>query len=116
MIRTHPKAGFDILESIDFPWPIARMVLQHHERQNGSGYPGGLRGDDILTEARIIAVADVVEAMSSHRPYRPALGVDKALDEIRRNRGTLYDPEAADACVSIFEEGQFAFKDEPAAP
>jgi PAS domain S-box-containing protein len=116
MIRTHPKAGFDILESIDFPWPIAKMVLQHHERQNGSGYPGGLRADDILTEAKIIAVADVVEAMSSHRPYRPALGLDKALDEIEQNRETLYDPEVTDACMSVFRDGKFTFKDEPAAP
>ena len=116
MIRTHPKAGFDILESIDFPWPIAKMVLQHHERQNGSGYPGGLKADDILTEAKIIAVADVVEAMSSHRPYRPALGLDKALNEIEQNRATLYDPEVTDACMSVFREGKFTFKDEPAAP
>ncbi len=116
MIRTHPKAGFDILESIDFPWPIAKMVLQHHERQNGSGYPGGLRKDDILTEAKIIAVADVVEAMSSHRPYRPALGVDKALDEIEQNRETLYDPEVTDVCMSLFREGKFSFTEEPAAP
>ncbi len=116
MIRTHPKAGFDILESIDFPWPIAKMVLQHHERQNGSGYPGGLKAKDILTEAKIIAVADVVEAMSSHRPYRPALGLDKALDEIVQNRETLYDPEVTDACMSVFRDGKFSFKDEPAAP
>ncbi len=116
MIRTHPKAGFDILESIDFPWPIAKMVLQHHERQNGSGYPGGLKANDILTEAKIIAVADVVEAMSSHRPYRPALGLDKALDEIETNRDTLYDPEVTDACMSVFRDGKFTFKNEPAAP
>jgi PAS domain S-box-containing protein/putative nucleotidyltransferase with HDIG domain len=112
MIRTHPKAGHNILKSIEFPWPIAKMVLQHHERVNGSGYPDGVRGEEILMEARILAVADVVEAMSSHRPYRPALGLDKALDEITRNRGVLYDPLVADACVRVFMEGGFGFKAE----
>ena len=112
MIRTHSKAGHDILESIEFPWPIAKMVLQHHERVNGTGYPDGVRGEEILMEARILAVADVVEAMSSHRPYRPALSLDKALDEITRNRGVLYDPLVADACVRVFMEGGFSFKAE----
>jgi HD-GYP domain-containing protein (c-di-GMP phosphodiesterase class II) len=88
------------------------MVLQHHERVNGTGYPDGVRGEEILMEARILAVADVVEAMSSHRPYRPALGLDKALDEITRNRGVLYDPLVADACVRVFVEGGFSFKAE----
>jgi PAS domain S-box-containing protein/putative nucleotidyltransferase with HDIG domain len=112
MIRTHSRAGHDILESIEFPWPIAKMVLQHHERVNGTGYPDGVRGEEILMEARILAVADVVEAMSSHRPYRAALGLDKALDEITRNKGVLYDPLVADACVRVFVEGGFSFKAE----
>jgi PAS domain S-box-containing protein/putative nucleotidyltransferase with HDIG domain len=112
MIRTHSKAGHDILESIEFPWPIAKMVLQHHERVNGTGYPDGVRGEEILMEARILAVADVVEAMSSHRPYRAALGLDEALGEIARNKGVLYDPLVADACVRVFVEGGFSFKAE----
>ena len=89
LIQTHSQTGFDILKGIDFPWPIALMVLQHHERIDGSGYPGGLRGEEILLEARIIAVADVVEAIASHRPYRPALGIDIALEEILQNKGIL---------------------------
>jgi HD-GYP domain-containing protein (c-di-GMP phosphodiesterase class II) len=112
MIKSHPRAGYDILKSIDFPWPIARMVLQHHERVNGTGYPEGARGEDILLEARILAVADVVEAMSSHRPYRAALGVDKALDEIVQNSGILYDQQVVAACVRVFREGVFSFKGE----
>jgi PAS domain S-box-containing protein/putative nucleotidyltransferase with HDIG domain len=112
MIRTHSKAGHDILESIEFPWPIAKMVLQHHERVNGTGYPDGVGGEEILIEARILAVADVVEAMSSHRPYRAALGLDEALGEIARNKGVLYDPLVADACVRVFVEGGFSFKAE----
>jgi PAS domain S-box-containing protein len=110
MIRTHSKAGYDILKSIEFPWPIARMVLQHHERLNGSGYPDSLSGEGILLEARILAVADVVEAMSSHRPYRPALSLDEALDEIAKNSGVLYDPLVVNACVRVFKEGGFSFK------
>jgi len=112
MIRTHPKAGYNILKSVEFPWPIAKMVLQHHERMDGSGYPDRIRGEEILLEARILAVADVVEAMSSHRPYRPALGLDKALDEVVTNRGVLYDPLVVDACVRVFKEGAFNFKSE----
>jgi putative nucleotidyltransferase with HDIG domain len=112
MIRTHPKAGYNILKSIEFPWPIAKTVLQHHERVNGTGYPDGVRGEEILMEARILAVADVVEAMSSHRPYRPALGLDKALDEITKNSGVLYDRRVVDACVRVFREGGFSFKAE----
>jgi len=95
LIKNHPKTGYDILKTIDFPWPVARIVLQHHERLDGSGYPQGLKGDKILMEAKIIGTADVVEAMSSHRPYRPALGIDKALEEISQNRGILYDPEVS---------------------
>lgn len=107
MIKTHPQAGFDILKDIEFPWPVARMVLEHHERIDGSGYPDGLTGDRLLIDSRIIAVADVVEAMASHRPYRPALGLDKALEEISRNRGALYDPGAVDACLALIEQGGY---------
>ncbi|HET7833259.1 MAG TPA: HD domain-containing phosphohydrolase [Gallionella sp.] len=103
-IREHPQNGYDILKSIDFPWPIAQIVLQHHERLDGSGYPNALKGDQILLEARIIAVADVVEAMMSHRPYRPALGLDAALEEITRNRGGLYEPAVVDVCLKLFRE------------
>ena len=109
IIRTHSQVGHDILQKIDFPWPVAQIVLQHHERLNGSGYPQGLHGPDILLEARILAVADVVEAMASHRPYRPALGIEAALEEITRNKGILYDPEVVEACVNLFQEGGFAF-------
>ena len=101
MIRVHPEAGYDIVRSIDFPWPVNDIVMQHHERLDGSEYPQGLAGDQISYGAMIVAVADVVEAMSSHRPYRPALGVDAALDEIRKNRGRLYNPGVVDACESI---------------
>lgn len=101
LIKTHPRVGYDILQEIDFPWPIARMVLQHHEKLNGSGYPQGLSGQDILLEARILCVADVVEAMASHRPYRPALGIEKALDEISENKGIFYDPEVVDALFRL---------------
>ena len=104
MMKTHPRIGYEILKTIESPWPIARIVHQHHERIDGSGYPLGLSGDEIILEARILAVADVVEAMASHRPYRPALGIDKALDEIIQKKGILYDPEAVDACVSLFNE------------
>ena len=104
MMKTHPRIGYEILKTIESPWPIAQIVYQHHERIDGSGYPLGLSGDQIILEARILAVADVVEAMASHRPYRPALGIDKALDEIIQNRGILYDPEVVDACVSLFNE------------
>ena len=110
IIRTHAKIGYDILKNIDFPWPVAQIVLQHHERIDGSGYPGGLSSENILLEARILGVADVVEAMASHRPYRPALGIDKALDEISQNRGGLYDPRVVDACLKLFAEKGFEFK------
>ena len=109
-LKQHPQAGFDILKKIEFPWPIAQIVVQHHERMNGSGYPSGLSGEAILIEARTLAVADVVEAMASHRPYRPALGVDKALEEISKNKGTLYDAGAADACVRLFTDKAFKFE------
>jgi HD-GYP domain-containing protein (c-di-GMP phosphodiesterase class II) len=110
IIQTHPEAGFDILKAITFPWPVAQIVLQHHERLNGAGYPQGLRGQDILLEARILAVADVVEAMASHRPYRPALGIDQALEEINAHKGILYDPEVAAACIKLFTEKGFRFE------
>jgi response regulator RpfG family c-di-GMP phosphodiesterase len=104
LVKEHAKNGYDLLKTVDYPWPIAQIVLQHHERLDGSGYPQGLKGEDILFEARIIAVADVVESMTSHRPYRPALGIDAALDEIERNRSVLYDPVVVDACCKLFRE------------
>ena len=109
LIKDHPQVGHDILKSIEFPWPIAQIVLQHHERLDGLGYPQGLKGEDIILEARIIGVADVVEAMSSHRPYRPALGIDKALEEISMNKGVLYDPEVVDVCLKLFKKKEFKF-------
>ena len=102
LIKTHSQSGYDILKDIDFPWPIARIVLDHHERINGSGYPHGLTGDNILLESRIIAVADVVESMGSHRPYRPSLGIEVALEEIEKHKGTFYDNTVADACLRLF--------------
>jgi len=105
IIQTHSQVGFDLLKNIEFPWPIAQMVLQHHEMIDGSGYPQGLKGEEILLEARILAVADMVEAMSSHRPYRPALGIEKALNQIKQDKGTLLDPKVVDACLKIFKEG-----------
>ncbi|MBM4444707.1 MAG: PAS domain S-box protein [Chloroflexi bacterium] len=114
IIKTHPRASYDILKSIDFPWPVADAVLQHHERVNGSGYPSGLRGEEILLEARILAVSDVVEAMSSHRPYRPALGVEKALKEIVQNKGILYDPDVVSACLRVFWEKHLVLGEESA--
>jgi PAS domain S-box-containing protein/putative nucleotidyltransferase with HDIG domain len=112
IIKTHPQSGYDILRGIKFPWPVAEIVLQHHERMDGSGYPHGITGEEIMLEARILAVADVVEAMSSHRPYRPSLGIDKALDEISQNRGVLYDPDVVDACFRLFTEKGFTFSEE----
>jgi PAS domain S-box-containing protein len=109
LIKIHPEAGYNILKDIEFPWPIALIVLQHHERMDGSGYPSGLKSGEIIIEARIIAVADVVEAIASHRPYRPALGIVKALDEISKNRGVLYDPQVVGACLALFQEKRFSF-------
>ncbi len=109
IIQAHPGGGYDILKSIDFPWPVAKSIRQHHERLNGSGYPFGLKGDEIILEARIIMVADVVEAMASHRPYRPALGIESALTEITGNSGSLYDAEAVSACIKLFREKSFSF-------
>ncbi|MDO9567505.1 MAG: response regulator [Candidatus Desulfaltia sp.] len=110
IIKNHSQIGCDILKSIKFPWPIAQIVLQHHERMDGSGYPNGLLGQEILIEARILGLADIIEAMASHRPYRPALGIDKALEEISINKGKLYDIEASNACLKIFKEKEFEFK------
>ena len=104
IIKEHPQVGYNILKTVDFPWPIAQIVLQHHERMDGSGYPDGISGDNILIEARILAVADVVEAMASHRPYRAALGINLALEEISKNRGSFYDSKVVDACLRIFNE------------
>jgi len=109
LIKTHPQVGYDILKNIQFPWPIATTVLQHHERLDGSGYPQGLMGDQILPEAKILAVADVVEAMASHRPYRPGLGIDNALDHISGTRGVLYEAEVVSACLRVFKENGFKF-------
>lgn len=109
VVRDHCQVGYEILKDIPFPWPVARMVLEHHERVDGSGYPGGLTGEKLLLESRILAVADVVEAMHSHRPYRAALGREAALDEICSRRGTAYDPDVVDACLLLFERDGFAF-------
>ncbi len=110
IIKAHPQVGYEILKDIEFPWPVAKIVLQHHERLDGSGYPLGLKDGEILLEARVIGVADVVEAMASHRPYRPALGVEAALEEIQRGRGAVYDPQVVDACVKLFVEKGFQFE------
>jgi putative two-component system response regulator len=110
LIKVHPQISFDILKDIDFPWPVAQIVFQHHERINGTGYPLGLFGNEIYLEAKILAVADVVEAIASHRPYRPALGIKKALDEISQNRDILYDPGVVDACLRLFKEKGFQLK------
>jgi putative nucleotidyltransferase with HDIG domain len=109
IIKNHSRIGFDILAKVEFPWPVARAVLQHHERLNGSGYPNALGESDIIPEAKILMVADVVEAMSSHRPYRPSLGLQAALDEVRQNAGTLYDREVVQACLRLLNKGEFAF-------
>ncbi|GAB4116371.1 MAG: hypothetical protein Kow00103_12010 [Candidatus Caldatribacteriota bacterium] len=109
LIKDHPNLGYNVLKDIEFPYPIAKIILQHHERINGSGYPQQLKGEEILLEAKIIGVADVVEAMSSHRPYRPALGIEAALDEISKNKGILYEPKVANTCIKLFKEKGFKF-------
>jgi PAS domain S-box-containing protein len=109
LIKVHAQAGYDIIKGVDFPWPVAQMVLQHHERIDGSGYPQGLTGEQMVPESRILAVADVVEAMSSHRPYRPGLGIDAALREIEEKRGKWFEPAAVDACLRLFREKAFTF-------
>lgn len=105
IIKTHPRVGYDIIKNIEFPWPVAQIVLQHHERIDGSGYPSGIKGDRIILEAKILAVADVTEAMASHRPYRPARRIEQALKEITDNKGKLYDPKVVDACLRVFDKG-----------
>jgi HD-GYP domain-containing protein (c-di-GMP phosphodiesterase class II) len=106
----HAQAGHDIVKGVAFPWPVAQMILQHHERLDGSGYPNGLRGNEIIIGARILAVADVVEAMMARRPYREALGLDAALAEIEAGKATCYDPAAVDACRALFRESRFSFQ------
>ncbi|MDD3951183.1 MAG: transporter substrate-binding domain-containing protein [Desulfobacterales bacterium] len=110
LVKEHALKGYELLRNVDADWPLAQIVYQHHERMNGSGYPRGLRGEDILLESRILAVADVVEAMASHRPYRPALGVDAALDEIKNHSGVLYDAKVVNACLRVFRERGFRFE------
>ena len=109
IIKNHCQVGYDILKEIEFQWPVAKIVLQHHERMDGSGYPLGIKGEEIILEARILAVADVIEAMSSHRPYRPGLGLDKALEEIIEKRGILFDPMVVDACLELSSSGKLKF-------
>ncbi len=109
LIKNYPKVGYDILKKVDFPWPIAEIVLQHQEKIDGSGYPRGLKGDEICIEAKILGVANVVEAMSSYKSYRPALSIDEALAEITENKNILFDPEVVDTCIKLFEEKDFKF-------
>ena len=116
IIKTHPKVGYDILKNIAFPWPISQIIYQHHERIDGSGYPQGLTGDEIRLESRILAVADVVEAIASHRPYRAALGIDAAIEEISQNKGRLYDSDAVNACLRLLKEKKYQFKLELSIP
>jgi putative nucleotidyltransferase with HDIG domain len=104
IIKEHSKSGYEMLKDVESPWPLAEIVYEHHERMNGSGYPRNLKGDEILMEARIMAVADVVEAIASHRPYRPSLGIETALEEIEKNKGILYDNAVVDACLKLFRE------------
>jgi response regulator RpfG family c-di-GMP phosphodiesterase len=108
LVKGHPQAGYETLKNVEFPWPVAQIVLQHHERIDGSGYPAGLKGEDIILEARIMAVADVIEAMASPRPYRASLGIEKALEEIERGLGTAYDVAVAGACLRLFREKLFS--------
>lgn len=107
LVKQHPRLAYAILNTVSFEWPVALIVLQHHERRDGSGYPHGIAGDEILPEARVLAVADVVESMASHRPYRPALGMDAALAEIESGRGTLYDADVVDACLAVVRKDGF---------
>jgi HD-GYP domain-containing protein (c-di-GMP phosphodiesterase class II) len=112
LIKEHAQKGYELLKDVESPWPLAQIVYQHHERMDGSGYPRQLKGEEIILEARILAVADVVEAIASHRPYRPSLGLKSALAEIENNKGTLYDAEAADACLRLFRENGFRLEGE----
>jgi PAS domain S-box-containing protein/putative nucleotidyltransferase with HDIG domain len=110
LVKKHPEVGYDILKNIDFPWPIAEIVIQHHERIDGSGYPHGITGEKMLLEAKIIAIADVVEAMASHRPYRAALGIEKAIEEIRGGMGKKYDPAISETCIDLFTKKKYEFR------
>jgi PAS domain S-box-containing protein len=109
LVKKHPEVGYDILKNIDFPWPIAEIVLQHHERMDGSGYPRGITGDQLLLESKILAIADVIEAMASHRPYRAAIGIDKAMEELTADKGKLFDPDIATVCLDLFKNKKFEF-------
>ncbi|MGB9862748.1 MAG: HD-GYP domain-containing protein [Candidatus Saccharicenans sp.] len=110
LMKLHPEVGYDILKTISFPWPVAEIVLQHHERLNGSGYPNGLSGEQILIEARILAVADVMEAIVSHRPYRPALGLEEAFAELENKKGSHYDADVVEACFFLFRDIGYSFE------
>jgi HD-GYP domain-containing protein (c-di-GMP phosphodiesterase class II) len=110
LIKEHARKGFEMLKDVESPWPLAEIVYQHHERMDGSGYPRKLKGEEICIEARILAVADVVEAMASHRPYRPGLGIDAALNEIEKDKGTIYDNTVADAFLRLFKEKGYKFE------
>lgn len=112
LVKSHPEVGYEILKDVKLPWPVSQIVHQHHEHLDGSGYPHGLQGDDILLESRIVCVADVIEAMAGHRPYRPAKGINKALNEIQKHKGDFYDPDVVDACVRLFHEKKFSFEEE----
>ncbi len=116
IIKTHSAAGHEIVHRIEFPWPVADIVRQHHERLDGSGYPDGIAGEKILLEARVLAVADVVEAMATHRPYRPALGIELALEALRKDRGVAFDAEVVDACIHLFQEAEFGWEDREVLP
>jgi len=107
LIKEHSRRGYEILKGVESPWNLAEIAYQHHERMDGSGYPRNLKGEEILIEARILAIADTVEAMASHRPYRPGLGIEAALEEIEKNRGIIYDADAADACLRLFREKRY---------
>jgi HD-GYP domain-containing protein (c-di-GMP phosphodiesterase class II) len=109
LIKVHSQSGYEMMKNVESPWPLAQIVYQHHERMNGSGYPRNLKGDEILMEARIMAVADVMEAMASHRPYRPTLGIKAALEEIEKNKGILYDNTVANTCLKLFREKGYQF-------
>ncbi len=109
LVKNYPRVGYDILKKVDFPWPIAEIVLQHQEKIDGSGYPRGLKGDEICIEAKILGVANVVEAMSSYKSYRPALSIDEALAEILENKNILFDPEVVDTCIKLIKENGFKF-------
>jgi HD-GYP domain-containing protein (c-di-GMP phosphodiesterase class II) len=111
LVKVHAQSGYEMLKDIAFPWPVARVVLEHHERINGSGYPHGTTGDQLLMESRILAVSDVVNGISYHRPYRPALGIDAALYDIRGNRGILYDPEVVDACLALLSQKKYKMEE-----